>query len=254
MNPLLEVEGVSLRFANVVALDGVTFSVAPGELFALAGPNGAGKTTLLNCISGVERPAAGRVPFQGIDLSGTPASARAAQLGIARTLQGLGVVDSLDVEANLLLGRHRLGRAGVVSGGLRLPRMRAEEVASLRRVREVAGQLGLEDSLSLPAGSLPAGARKRLELGRALCMEPSLLLLDEPFAGAGPAEIESMTAAIRGGAGVGAGVVVVDHDLDAVLGLASRVIVLDAGPVLANGPPDDVRHHPAVRRVYLGVV
>lgn len=197
----LAVEGLSLRYGPVIALDDVSFSVAAGERVALVGPNGAGKTSVLNCISGVERPASGRIVFRGRDLAGVRPSAR-ARLGIARTLQGLAVVDDLDVRANLLLG----GRG------------------------DVAGELGLAARLRTPAGALAAGARKRLELGRALASGADLLLLDEPFAGAGRDEVDLMVAAIRRSE---AAVVIVDHDLDTVLGLVDRVVRLDAGRIAA---------------------
>ena len=198
---LLVVEGLSLRYGPVVALDGVSFTVAAGQRVALVGPNGAGKTSVLNCISGAERPSVGRIRFRGRDLAGLRPHRR-ARLGMARTLQGLAVVDDLDVRANLLLG----GRG------------------------DVAGQLGLHAMLARRAGALGAGARKRLELGRALASGAPLLLLDEPFAGAGGDDVEAMCAAIRQS---GAAAVIVDHDLDTVLGLVDRVVWLEAGRVLA---------------------
>jgi ABC-type branched-subunit amino acid transport system ATPase component len=204
MSPALEVERLSLRYGPVAALDGVSFSVAAGERVALVGPNGAGKTSLLNCISGVERPSAGRVVYRGRDLAALGPAAR-ARLGLARTLQGLALVDDLDVRANLLLG-----------GG--------------RDVAEVAAALGLDAMLGDRAGALDAGARKRLELGRALASGGAVLLLDEPFAGAGPDDVELMVAAIRRSS---AAALVVDHDIDTVLGLVDRVVGLEAGRVAA---------------------
>ena len=231
MTGVLSVEGLVLRFGGVTALDGVTFGVAAGERLALLGPNGAGKTSVLNCISGVEQPSDGRVVFQGRDLDGAGPRARAAA-GIARTLQGLGVVDDLDVASNLLLGCHSQMRAGLVAGALRLPLARREEAAFCRRCEAVATALDLD--LDAPARTLPSGARKRLELGRVLAAEGSLLLLDEPFAGTSPDERSRMAAAIRRASDeAGAAVVIVDHHLDAVLALASRAVELDRGRVVA---------------------
>ena len=254
MTPVLAVDGLELRFGGVTALTGVTFSVDAGERVALIGPNGAGKTSVLNCISGVERPSSGRITVDGKDLAGVAVRARAG-LGVARTLQALAVVPELDVLTNLLLGRHRFGRAGVVGSALRLHRVREEEAAADSRCREIADELRLTAHLTQAAGSLPLGLRKRIELGRALAMDPRLLLLDEPFAGAGPEDVAVMVAAIRRVSdGAGTAVVLVDHDLVTVLGavLAHRVVVLDAGRVVASGGPEQVQAHPAVIEAYLG--
>ncbi|MGH9279710.1 MAG: ABC transporter ATP-binding protein, partial [Acidimicrobiales bacterium] len=197
MTEILAVEGLVLRFDGVTAVDGVSFTVGAGECVALVGPNGAGKTSVLNCISGVERPSGGRIVVDGRDVAGTTAWMRAARLGVARTLQGLGLVDSLTVLDNLLLGRHRLMRTGMVAAAVRWPPARREETAHRRRCAEIATELGLDADLGRRAGELGPGARKRLELGRALAQEPRLLLLDEPFAGAGPEDTEVMVAAIR---------------------------------------------------------
>lgn len=232
MSPLLAVEGLGLRFGAVPALDGVTFTVERGERLALLGPNGAGKTSVLNCLSGVERPTAGRIALDGRDLAGIPPHRRAA-LGMARTFQSLGVVDDLEVGANLLLGRHARLRAGLVAGALRLPRARHEEAEARRRCRNVASTLGLD--VRAPAAGLAAGARKRLELGRALVADPVLLLLDEPFAGASAAERDVMAAAIRAACDAGAAAVVVDHHVDAVLSVATSRLELDRGRIGGGG-------------------
>lgn len=207
MTPIgaISIEGVSLRYGSVAALDDVSFAVAEGERVALVGPNGAGKTSVLNCISGVERPATGRILYRGRDLGGLRPAAR-ARLGLARTLQGLAVVDDLDVRANLLLG----GRANDVA--------------------DTAAALGLDGVLGFRAGDLDAGARKRLELGRALASRPGLLLLDEPFAGASSDDVEVMAAVIRHSS---AAAILVDHDLGTLLGLADRAVRLDGGRVAA---------------------
>jgi branched-chain amino acid transport system ATP-binding protein len=231
MSALLVVESLGLRFGGVTALDSVTFSVGPGERLALLGPNGAGKTSVLNCISGVERPTTGRVMLGGRNLGGVAPRERAA-LGMARTFQGLGVLDDLDVGANLLLGRHVRLRAGLVAGALRLPAARREEDEAGRRCAEVAAVLDLD--MAAPAANLGAGARKRLELGRALAADPVLLLLDEPFAGASAGERDLMAAAIRAACDAGAAAIVVDHHVDAVLSFASTRLELDRGRITAR--------------------
>jgi branched-chain amino acid transport system ATP-binding protein len=243
VTPVLAVEDLGLRFGAVVALSGVSFTVEAGERVALVGPNGAGKTSVLNCISGVERPSSGRIVVGGRDVvaAGDPPWAM-ARLGVARTLQGFGVVDDLDVLANLLLGRHHLMRAGLVANALRLPHARSEERSHTERCREVAAELQLTDDLHAPAGRLSPGARKRVELGRALAMDARLLLLDEPFAGASRAEVTLMVEAIRR---EGAAAVIVDHDWSTVSGLAHRVLAMEAGRIaevaevaaLAEGVP-----------------
>ncbi|MFP5317170.1 MAG: ABC transporter ATP-binding protein [Acidimicrobiia bacterium] len=233
MSAVLAVEGLGLRFGAVTVLDGVTFTVEAGERLALLGPNGAGKTSVLNCISGAVRPGAGRVVLEGRDLDRVPPRRRAA-LGVARTFQSLGVVDDLDVGANLLLGRHPRLRAGLVATALALPAARGEEAGARRRCAEVARALDLDAAAR--AGDLPAGARKRLELGRALAADPVLLLLDEPFAGTSVAEQQLMAAAIRAAADRGVAVVVVDHHVDALLAFASRRVELDGGRMAATAP------------------
>lgn len=226
--PLLDVQALGLRFGGVTALDGVSFEVRAGERLALLGPNGAGKTSVLNCISGAVRPTDGRILLAGRDLAGVPARRRAA-LGIARTFQSSGVVDGLDVGANLLLGRHPRLRAGLVAGALGLPGARREEAEARRRCAEVAA--GLELDMAAPAAGLSGGDRKRLELGRALAADPALLLLDEPFAGTSAGEQDLMASAIRSAR---AAAIVVDHHVDAVLAFASRSVELDGGRMVAN--------------------
>lgn len=233
---MLAVEQLTLRFGGVTALDGITFTVEAGERVALVGPNGAGKTSVLNCISGVQRPSAGRILVDGYELLGARAWGRAA-LGVARTLQATAVVDDLTVLDNLLLGRHQRMRTGVVAAALRLPRARREEAAHAARCRQVAASLGLEDELGRRAAGLPFGARKRIELGRALAQEPRLLLLDEPFAGVTSGEADLMVAAVRAATGDGRGAaLVVDHRLATLARLVDRTVQLDAGRVVAAAP------------------
>ena len=229
---VLEIDGLELRFGGVTALGGVTFAVAGGECVALLGPNGAGKTSVLNCVSGAVRPTAGRIRLGGRYLDGVPAAQRAG-LGVARTFQSPAVVEALDVGGNLLLGRHSRLRAGLVAGALAFPTARREEADARRRAAAIAQALGLDPGAA--AAGLPAGARKRLELARALAGDPALLLLDEPFAGTSAGEQEVMAAAIRATVEGGAAAVVVDHHLDAVLALATRRVELDRGRMATTG-------------------
>ena len=205
---VLEIDGLEARFGPVVAVCAFSLAVAAGERVGLVGPNGAGKTTVLNCVSGLVRPAAGTVVVRG---------------EVGRTLQRGALLADLDVEANLLLGAGRRMRAGLVACGLRLSAARREEGDARARCRTIAAELGLAGELATPVARLGAGARKRLELARALAGEPDLLLLDEPFAGAGPGDVALMAAAV---ARSGAAAVVVDHDLDAVAGLCHRVVTM----------------------------
>ncbi|NKZ05678.1 ABC transporter ATP-binding protein [Actinomadura latina] len=248
----LEVDGLTVRFAGLTALDGVGFTVVAGSVHAVIGPNGAGKSTCFNVLSGVYRASEGSVRFGGAELTSLPPH-RIAGLGVARTFQNIALSRHLSVEDNLMLGRHRLTRAGFASAGLRMPWARREDARHRARVRDIARFVGVDEHLAAPVGLLSYGVQKRVELARALAMEPRLLLLDEPVAGMNGAERKRMAEVVaRVRADLGVSVLLVEHDMGMVMRLADEVTVLDFGRRIAGGEPERVQRDPAVIRAYLG--
>ena len=238
MSALLEVFELSKRFGGLEAVSDLTFSVREGEILGLIGPNGAGKSTVFNLINGVHAPDSGRVIFEGVDITGEPPY-RIAHRGLARAhqivqpLPGLSVLDNCTVGA--CFGRENLS----------LPQARAV-------VAEVAELVGLADRLEMPAGQLTTGGKKRLELARALCARPRLLLLDEVLAGLNPTEIEQMIEVVRRIRARGVSILMIEHVMRAIMSLSDRLVVINLGRLLVEGSPEQVANDPAVIEAYLG--
>jgi branched-chain amino acid transport system ATP-binding protein len=249
----LTIDKVSLAFGGIAALSDASVAVAQGRITAIIGPNGAGKTSLFNVISGFYRPNAGAVTFDGKDILALPGHARST-LGIARTFQNIALFDGMTVLENIKLGAHAQLRANVFSAGIYMVWAQREENDLTQRIeREVLKFLELEDVRDGPIGGLPYGVQKRVELARALVMRPRLLLLDEPFAGMNANEKARMANYIRRCVVEwGSTVLLIDHDMEMVMGLSDHVAVLNFGRLIASGDPDAVRRHPTVIDAYLG--
>jgi branched-chain amino acid transport system ATP-binding protein len=249
---MFQAEELSVRFGGIRAVDDVSFEVRQGEVFSIIGPNGAGKTTIFNLISRIYNLTSGKLTIDGRDFTRTPAW-QIAGLGIARTFQNIELFPNATLLQNLLIGRHRHARVGFVSELAFLPSVRKAELLHREKVEDVIAFLGLERYRNALIANLPYGVRKVVELGRALCIEPRLLLLDEPSSGLNVEETEGMGFWIEDiKKDLGITVIMVEHDMSLVNQVSDRVIALNYGKVIAMGTPQEVQTHPEVIKAYLG--
>ena len=249
---LFRAEEIAIRFGGIRAVDAVSFEVDQGEVFSIIGPNGAGKTTIFNLISRIYEPSEGRLIFQDRDITEVPAY-RIAGLGIARTFQNIELFANATLLQNLLIGRHCHSTVGVLSQIVFTPAVRRAELKHREKVEEVIAFLGLERYRDTLIANLPYGVRKVVELGRALCVEPKLLLLDEPSSGLNVEETEGMGFWIEDiKKDLGITVIMVEHDMNLVRMVSDRVMALNYGKVIALGTPNEVQNHPEVVRAYIG--
>ena len=250
-NPLLQITRLSKHFGGLPALAEVSFGVEKGQVTALIGPNGAGKTTLINCLTGVISPDHGEIWFDGKNLAGLPAH-RIARLGVSRTFQNLRIFPRLSVLDNVLCGLTAQAGDSMLQALLRPPGLRHRERRLRLAAMEALDTFGLADKAELPAGVLPYGDKKRLEMARAFVSQPVLTLLDEPVAGLNPEETARIAGLIRQMRLSGKTMVLVEHDMELVMGVSDHVVVLDGGSRIAAGSPDEVRTNPLVLEAYLG--
>jgi len=248
---LLQVEGVTCRFAGLVAVDDLSFTVASGSVHALIGPNGAGKTTLFNVISGLLKPNHGSIRYRERDITTLEPHARVV-LGLGRTFQNLRLFGEMTVLENVLAGRHARLAAAWLATVLRLHAARGEERAALARARELLRVVKLEDQAEQLASALAYGDQRRVEIARALATDPTLLLLDEPAAGMNPTETAALAELLQSLRRAGLTILLVEHDMNFVMGLCDRLTVLNFGRKIAEGAPSEIRADPNVVEAYLG--
>jgi branched-chain amino acid transport system ATP-binding protein len=249
---LLVVKDLSMRFGGIVALDDVSFEIQRGRICGLIGPNGAGKTTLFNCLSRLYNPQRGEIHFDGRSLSSV-LKHQIAALGIGRTFQNLALFGTMTVLENVMIGTHAIARGGFIVNGLNLPQAKVQERLIRERAIELLEEFALGHLAQTPINALPFGTKKRVELARALALQPKLLLLDEPAAGLNHEEVDALRneiQAIRDRRGVT--VLLVEHHMNLVMRVSDQVVALDFGKVIADGTPAEVRENREVIRAYLG--
>ena len=249
---LLEVEGLSMRFGGLLAVDGVAFGVKPQEVFAIIGPNGAGKTTVFNCISGFYQPSGGRIALQGQSIAGQ-SSHRVANQGVVRTFQNVRLFKAMTVLENLLVAQHQQARAPVLAGLFNTPGYRRSEEQKITNALHWLDVMGLRAFVNREAGNLAYGHQRRLEIARCMITKPRLLMLDEPAAGLNPQEKKDLQALIdelRRQYGVT--VLLIEHDMGLVMGVSERILVMEYGRPIALGTPEAIRSDERVIKAYLG--
>jgi branched-chain amino acid transport system ATP-binding protein len=252
MSALVEIRDVSKSFGGVQAVTRVSLDVPTGDILSVIGPNGAGKTSLLNMISGFYHPDTGRITFEGRDITDL-APSKIAELGVARTFQNIALFRGMTVLDNLMLGRHVHMKSGVLSSFVYWGLAQKEEVVHRKRVEDLIDFLKIQDLRKRPTGSLAYGLQKRVELGRALALDPKVLLLDEPMGGMNQEEKEDMARFILDvNEEWGTTIILIEHDMGVVMDISDRVAVLDMGQKIAEGSPDEVRANPLVIKAYLG--
>ncbi len=248
----LKVEGLTLYFGGIMALHNIDLHVTSGEFLTIIGPNGAGKTSLINCITGFYRPQKGRIIFNGEEITGLPPR-EITRRGIGRTFQNIELFPGMSVLSNIFLARHLYCNYNFFSACLFLPSIIREEVKHRRIVEEIIDFLEMQPIRKKLVGSLPYGLRKRVELGRALALQPKLLILDEPFAGMTLEEKEDMVRFLKEiNTRWGQTIILVEHDMAVVMSISERIIALNFGEKIADGPPDLIKSHPEVIKAYLG--
>ena len=251
MEPLLQVSNITKSFGGVTAVRNVSFSVFPGQITAVIGPNGAGKTTLFNMITSIIPPTSGNIYFQGIDITGKK-PCDIARMGVTRTFQNLQIFKNMTVLENVMVGAHTRLKTGFVRSALRLPSVAREEAEVHRMALSFLEQVGLVEQAYEPAGNLPYGNQRLLEIARAAAAKAKLILLDEPMAGLNPQESRKLVSIIQNMRENGLTFLFVEHDMETVMSIADHIVVLDFGEKIAEGTPREICNNPAVIAAYLG--